>query len=278
MDDVLKLRDYLYDKTGLYLPDGRRYLFEGQFLKCMETLGISSLTQYYSYLKSDENQKSALGQLINEIASNETSFFGDQTRFLAFKEIFLPELVANKINQADKKIRIWNAGCSSGDEAYAIAMVIHNLKETLLKDYTVTVWATDISTPILERAKGGFIRDYALQGIPQNYRDTYLFAKNGGFQVSDLLKPFVTFEYFNLDSNGESQKIVNEMDIIYCSHVLVRFDVKTRQKIIQAFYDALHEGGYLLLGYYESLHGIKNGFKHIHFTGGMGYRKLTNME
>ena len=90
MDDVLILRDYLYEKTGLYLPDGRRYLFEGQFLKCMEALGISSISQYISYLKSNGTQKSAIGQLINEIAGSETSFFGDDVRFRALQDIFLP--------------------------------------------------------------------------------------------------------------------------------------------------------------------------------------------
>jgi len=278
MDDVFQLRDYLYEKTGLYLPDGRRYLFEGQFLKCMEALGISSISKYFSYLKSSEGQKSALGQLINEIAGNETSFFGDQTRFRALEDIFLPDLVFTKEKLGIKKIRIWSAGCSSGEEAYAIAMVLDSLKDSLLKDWDIKIWATDINSPILERAKLGHYEDYSLQGIPSNFKASYLKSNGSGVEITQALKQYVDFEYFNLNGNGQDSKIVSEIDIIYCSNVLIRFDLAIRQKIIQNFYDALNERGYFLLGYYESLHGLKNGFRHVHFTGGMCYRKITNGE
>ena len=278
MDDVLKLRDYLYEQTGLYLPDGRRYIFEGQFLKCMEALGISSLAQYYSYLRTGADSKSALGQLINEIAGSETSFFGEQTRFRALKEILIPEIITRKGRLGSRELKIWNAGCASGEEAYALAMVLHSMQGTVLADWQAKVWATDISVPILKRAKLGVFQDYVVQGIPLEMKNTYLQPENGGVKVVDTLKRLVEFENYNFNGNGQDKKIINEIDIIYCSNVLIRFEAATRREIVKTFHDALCEGGYLLLGYYESLHGIKNGLLHVHFTGGMGYRKLNSME
>lgn len=277
MDDVLKLRDYLYEKAGLYLPDGRRYIFEGQFLKCMEALGIATMSQYYSFLTSNQNQKSAIGQLVNEIAGNETSFFGDEVRFRALQDIFLPEIVSRKSALGERRLRIWSAGCSSGEEAYAVAMVLHSLKDSLLKDWDGKVWATDMSTPILEKAKTGLYQEFALHGIPAEYREAYLQSQGSGLRVSEVLKRYVDFQYHDLETSIMEANIASSFDIVYCSNVLVRFDVHTRGRIIQNFYDALCEGGYLLLGYYESLNGLNNGFYHIHFTGGMGYRKLTDI-
>ena len=135
MDDVLRLRDLVYQETGMFFPDEKQYYFESRFTKRVQALGLKSFGEYLLFLKNGSGRKDELNLLMNELTINETSFFRNRPQFTALEKTILPEIVKAKEGTALKRLKIWSAGCSSGEEVYTLAMIASELKSTLLKDW-----------------------------------------------------------------------------------------------------------------------------------------------
>ena len=208
MDDILKLRDYIYDKTGMYFPDGRRYFFEGQILKRMESLGMPTVAKYFTHLQSGDNHEALFGQLVNEVTVSESTFFGDEKRLRALKDIFLPNIINFKHQNENKKVRIWSVGCSSGEEAYVAAMIVHQLQNDLDDEWDLRIWATDTNIPLLEKAKRGIYEEFTTRGIPDSFREMYLIPSFNGINVSEKIKPFIYFEQVGLKHANDCLQFV----------------------------------------------------------------------
>ena len=276
MDEVFKLRDLIYEETGMYFPDEKKYYFENRFQRRMKVLGVSSFAGYFNYLKNESSRSDELHKLINELAVNETSFFRNQPQFSALQDLVLPELAQSKADIGLKRLKIWSAGCSSGEEAYTIAMILDTMNSDLLKDWHVEVRGTDISKRVIERAREGVYHPYAVRNVPEAYKKKYFDVTGDDYKVKDCLRKYVRFTHFNLNDDM-SMVFMKGFDIVFCRNVLIYFDIESKKRVIQHFFNSLVVGGYLFIGFSESLFGISDRFKLIHFPGGMVYRKVAHI-
>ncbi len=276
MNDILKLRDLVYKETGMYFPDEKRYYFESRFLRRIEALGLSNFTEYIQYLTNGNGRRDEFHNLMNELTINETSFFRNKPQFKALESLVLPEILKAKENAAFKSLKIWSAGCSSGEEAYSIAMVLNELSQGPLAGWKLEIRGTDISKRVLEIAQAGVYSEYPVRNMPEDYKKKYIEEQNGKYLVKDNLKKFVRFTHLNLNDDM-AMVFMKGFDIIFCKNVLIYFDLESKKRVIQHFFNSLSLGGYLFIGFSESLFGVNDRFKLIHYPGGMVYCKVAHI-
>ena len=276
MSDVFKLRDLVYEETGMYFPDEKRYYFESRFQRRMEAMGHTSFLQYYQFLKIGNGRREELYKLMSELTINETSFFRNAAHFTVFQNLVVPEIVKMKEGQMVKRLRIWSAGCSSGEEPYTLAMILNEMRKGILKGWTFEIHATDISDSILEIAKKAVYLDNAVKNMPEYYRDKYFVHTDHTWSVVDMVKRDVRFSNLNL-SDDMAMVFQKGFDVILCKNVLIYFSLDSKKRVLQHFFNNLNSGGYLFVGFSESLFGIANRFSLIRFPGGMMYRKMVHV-
>jgi len=274
MDDVLKLRDYLYETTGMYFPDSKRYFFESRFARRLQALRLNSFQEYLRYLMTDPGREEEFRRLVQEVTINETSFFRNVPQLRALTGLVLPEIMAIKKKLHFKKLRIWSAGCSSGEEAYTIAMMILDAFPSLLSEWQLEIVGTDINEEMIQKAKEGIYGEYTMRNVPPSFRKRYFTKENRGYRVSAELRKLVHFAVFNL-MDDLAMVFLKKFDVIFCRNVLIYFDTNSKKRVVEHFYNNLQDYGYLFLGHSESLFGISNKFKLIHFPGGMAYKKVV---
>ena len=170
MNELLRLRDLIYEKTGMYFPDEKSYWFEGRFSRRMKALGIPSYRDYFKHLSNGDGGRKEFIKLMDELTINETSFFRNKPQFNAFERIILPELLKTKQKSAIQRLKIWSAGCSSGEEAYTLAMIIDNFSDIDLDGWKVEIHGTDISERVLRLAERGVYNEYSVKNMPEAYQ------------------------------------------------------------------------------------------------------------
>ena len=276
MSDIFALRDLVYQETGMYFPNEKRYYFESRFLRRMEALGITSFLEYMKYLKNGSARRDEFHSLMNELTINETSFFRNKPQFNALRSVVLPEIIKAKSNNAVKSLKIWSAGCSSGEEVYSIAMIIDQLSADVLAGWRIEVRGTDISKRVLEIAEKGVYSEYPVRNMPEEYKNKYIESVNGSYQINDVLKKYVRFSHLNLNDDM-AMVFMKNFDIIFCKNVLIYFDLESKKRVIQHFFNSLVLGGYLYIGFSESLFGVNDRFKLIHYPGGIVYCKVAHI-
>lgn len=276
MNDIFKLRDLVYEETGMYFPDEKRYYFESRFLRRMEALGFTSFMDYIRHLKNGNNRREEFNSLINELTINETCFFRNRPQFKALQELVLPEIIMAKQNNTVKNLKIWSAGCSSGEEAYSIAMILEEMRSGTLANWNVEVRATDISKRVLGIAQKGVYSEYPVRNMPENYRTKYIESVNGCYKIKDGLKKYIRFSHLNLNDDM-GMVFMKGFDIIFCKNVLIYFNLESKKRVIQHFFNSLALGGYLFIGFSESLFGVNDRFKLIHYPGGIVYCKVAHI-
>jgi len=270
---IWQIRDYIYKASGMYFPEHRRFFLESRCKRRMEALGIQSFEEYYRYLTRPDVRRQELQALLNEVTINETSFFRNQPQFDALRHIFLPEIANRKGSIGFKRLKIWSAGCSSGEEPYSIAIVVHELKATLLQGWQIQILGTDINQTVLDKARQGIYTRYSFRNTPPHMISRYF--KNlgdGRFELDPAIRRMVEFKNMNL-IDEMAILFMKGFDIIFCRNVLIYFDLAAKKHTIQHFYNALLDEGLLFIGHSESLFGVNDQFKMVHFPGGMAYKK-----
>jgi chemotaxis protein methyltransferase CheR len=267
------LRDFIYNFCGIYFHTGRKYFLESRLARRMEVRGLKDYADYYKLLRSAAEGPGEIKQLLIEITTNETCFFRNTQQIAALERQFLPELVETKKKIGFKKLRIWSAGSSSGEEAYTFAMILLEKRATLLKDWVIEIVGTDISDKVLAQAKEGIYNNYSVRNMSEFYRKKYFKEEPAGsFAIAPEVKKLVTFSSLNLFDDSR-MVFMKSFDIIICSNVLIYFDAPAKAKIVQHYYNNLQPYGYFFLGQSESLHSVNDKFKTIHFPGGFAYKK-----
>lgn len=266
-EEFALFRSYIYEKVGISLSDQKTTLVKGRLNKRLHHLGLQSFKEYYDYLVSD-NSGDELTFFVNAISTNVTSFFRETTQW-SWLEGYLPELIASK---KDKKIRIWSAGCSSGEEPYTILMFL----QTHLPDFEswdIKILATDISSKVLSHAIAG---EYDAKNIEQLSKNvvTRAFDKlhvegQIKYKVRPFLKEKVLFRKYNLITDPFFFK--NRFDMIFCRNVMIYFDDINRQQLVSRFAQLLPKGSPLFLGSSESLTTHKDTLK---LLGSSIYKKI----
>lgn len=269
--DFEQLRDFIYNICGMYFHTTKKYFLESRLARRMEAVNLKTHQEYYQLLKSSKGTEE-LKYLMDEITTNETYFFRNVPQLNALENKLLPEIVETKNKMGFKKLRIWSAASSSGEEAYTMAMILNEKRSTLLKDWIIEIVGTDINETVVAQAKEGVYNAYSVRNIPDVYKRKYIREEGGKFILSPEVKKFVTFNKLNLYDDNK-MIFMKTFDIIFCANVLIYFDTASKSKVVQHFYNNLQPYGYFFVGQSESLHGVNDKFKTVHFPGGFAYKK-----
>ena len=255
------MRDLIYDHFGINLTEQKRSLLVGRLQKEIRTLGFTSFKDYYNYLISDKTGQ-ALSTLVNFISTNYTFFSREKAHFDYFTSTALPNMIERIKKRNERQLRIWCAGCSSGQEAYMLAMLVFDYFGKEYGSWDAGILATDISVPVLEKARAGIYLDEQIKLLPKKF--IYSYFKNlgqGEWAINEKLKKEITFRRFNLMNNKFPFK--KPFQIIFCRNVMIYFDQPTRDALIKNFHQSLEPDGYLFIGHSESLGRSQNLFNYI---------------
>ncbi len=271
-EQFLQLRDFIYEKSGIYFADSKKSLLESRLTYRLKAYNFTDYEKYYYLLKYDPQAGKELRALYDTITTNETSFFRSPPQIEAFAEKALPDVMARRQRSGEKTLRIWSAGCSTGEEAYTLGIVLKEVLKDTLREWDIRICASDISEKALRSAKQATYNEYALRSVPAEIRQRYFKAENSQFVVADEIRALVELQFLNFMDSSRMQ-LMKGFDIIFCRNVLIYFDDAARKKIVSHLYDNINPGGYLFIGHSESLHNITRAFKLVHFPGALGYKK-----
>ncbi|GAK55817.1 MCP methyltransferase, CheR-type [Candidatus Vecturithrix granuli] len=264
------LRDFIWEKSGLYFESTKRQYFWRRVQNRMRLLDCFDGKEYYRILRSDTSE-TELRELLNVLTTTETYFFRNEPQLRAFQEEILPEMLRRKRAQGDCYLRFWSAGCSSGEEPYTLGMI---LREHLpqIEQWNITVVGTDINTRMVQKAQEGVYHVRSLRETPDRYRAKYFTVEGDQYRLHDVIKKMVTFRVGNL-MHAEDASLMHNVDCIFCRNVLIYFNVESCQKVITMFYETMATQGYLLLGHSESLYRISAIFKLMKLKHSLVYYK-----
>jgi chemotaxis protein methyltransferase CheR len=268
-----QIRDLVYKVSGMYKAEEKLYLLADGCGRRMKQLGAKSPLEYWDHLTAHPSRDGELRQLLNEITIGETCLFRRQPQLDALRKIILPEIVMDKAKETPKRLRIWSAGCSTGEESYTLAMSVLEESDRLLKGWTVEIIATDLNDRSVETAKAGIYGDYALRSTPDYFKRKYFSpVDEKKMQVRPEVKKLTTFSRLNLQDDSK-MLFMKAMDLVFCCNVLIYFDGASKAKVINHFFGNLNFGGYFFLGTAESLMKLNDQFHLVHFPGTIAYWK-----
>lgn len=263
------LSDFIYQNSGLRYDETQKFILQKRLSARVRELKLESFEKYYYYLVYHPNREAELEAIFDLITTNETYFFREERQLKAFTEDIIPEIVQEKKDQ--KSLRIWSAGCSSGEEAYTISMLCNEIDS--LKGWDVDIFASDISQRVVQTARRGLYGEASFRSTDEQKRQHY-FDKTpeGKYRIKEDLRQMVTFGKLNL-LDDQKTGIFGELDVIFCRNVIIYFDVTAKKKVIENFYKKLRKNGFLLLGHSESLLSLSTKFKLRHMKHDMVYQK-----
>ncbi|HEX2927855.1 MAG TPA: protein-glutamate O-methyltransferase CheR [Ruminiclostridium sp.] len=252
-----QLSEYIEYNYGIHLKPEKRTLLMGRLQNVLLSLDIDNFTDYYNHVISDHTESSE-SILIERITTNHTFFMREAEHFDYYKSKALPYLVENVKN---KDLRIWSAGCSSGEEPYTLAMINRDFFGNEKLFWDTKILATDISQKVMDIAQKGIYSEQELASLPVHWRTNY-FKKYDTlyFMLKDQIKEDVLFRKFNLMENFPFKK---KFHVIFCRNVMIYFDSNTKNELIKKFYNSLEYGGYLFIGHSESISRDKTGFRYV---------------
>jgi len=268
-EDFRLLRDLIKDYCGIYFDDPSRYILERRLSRRLEQRQLENFRDYYRFLLYDRARDEELSVIMDNLTVNETYFFREQSQLRAFSEEILAEL--KEARRKEKKIRIWSAGCSSGEEPYTLAMLALE-KGLPARGFEVEIVGSDINQRVLQAARKGIYRRNSFRSIDDYYLKKYFEEEDGCFRIKDIVKRHVNFSCLNL-LDPVKMKLMGTVDVVFCRNVLIYFHTGARKKVIGSFYERLHENGYLLLGHAESLINISTAFVLKHLKHDVVYQK-----
>ena len=269
----LKIRDMIYQVSGIYQPEEKLYLLASRCTRRMSAVKVNTPAEYLEHLTVRGNRENELRLLLNEITIGETYMFRSPPQLEALRNVILPQIRAAKSALGFKRLHLWSAGCSTGEEPYTLAMFLLEEGQKLLAGWTFDILATDLNDNSLTAARAGIYGDYALRSTSELLRRKYFKpCDEKRLQATEQLKSVIRFERVNLNDDSK-MTFLKGLDLIFCCNVLIYFDLASKRKVMQHFYSNLLPGGYLFLGHAESLYQVDDRFHLVHFPGTIGYWK-----
>ena len=267
-DETRLLVEAIQEHCGVTLSINSGFFLERRLSPRLEALGLSSYLDYYQYLRYDPAGPREMEELIERITTHETYFFREQYQLEAFSEEILPKLAERLDRQ--RRIQVWSAGCSTGEEVYTIAMLL--LESGLFKGWNIRVMGSDISRKVLATARAAVYGENSFRTTSALLRRKYFVEANGRWTVRDDVRSMCSFGQLNLVST-ERFRVLGPQDVIFCRNVLMYLSQEARHRVVEAFYDRLTPGGFLLLGHSESLLNVTTRFDLAHLQKDLVYRK-----
>jgi chemotaxis protein methyltransferase CheR len=270
--ELVRIRDLVYQVAGIFHPDTKLRLLLDRCASRMKELKVATLREYFEHLTVKPTRQIELVALLNEITIGETCFFRSRPQLEALQQVVLPKIIEAKSKLPVRRFRIWSAGCSTGEEPYTLSMVLQEESQRSLKGWSVEVLATDLNERSLTEAKNAIYGTYSTRYLTEYYRQKYFTPVGDQLQVQSSVRNGVVFSRLNL-SDEAGMTFMKSMDVIFCCNVLIYFDLASKRRVIQHFYNNLLPHGYLFLGHSESLYGVNDEFRLIHLPGATAYTK-----
>ncbi len=270
-EDFLLFQEFLHEKAGMFFAENKQYLVENRLVKRMGELGIKSYRDYFYHVKYDTSLKE-FNTLMDLVTTNETSFFRNEPQLISFADEVLPKLIAEKReNRATRSLKVWSAGCSTGEEPYTLAMLISE-KVASLAGWNTEIIASDISEEVLGKARKGEYSGLTLRNVSPDILRRYYDQDGDNYRVKASVKSMVRFCHMNLN-DPRQLSTQSGFDIIFCRNVMIYFSDEVKKELVRGFYNALRPGGYFYIGHAETLHGISKAFKLAYFKNALVYHK-----
>lgn len=236
-------------------------------------LGFTSFGPYVDLLRNDTQGRRELEEALELVTTHETYFFRQDYQLRSFRDQVLPELKSR--SEGSKRLAIWSAGCSSGEEAYTIAILIHS--SGLFQNWEVRILGSDISKRCIAAARKGVYSGGSFRTMPRDLRRAYFVDTDEGSSPIAEVRDWCTFGQLNL-AQTDRAAVVGQVDAIFCRNVLIYLDNETRRRVIAMLHDRLSPGGFLMLGHSESLLNVTSDFVPVHLAEDIVYRKPLTLE
>lgn len=246
----------IYKKTGLHYEYNKKYFVEKRIIQHAELLQLNSLNEYYMHLKFGTDP-SEFYQLINDLTVNETYFFRDFPQLRNFAEEVLP--IVEKRKMGSKKMKIWCAACSTGEEAYTLSIILKEMLDEPAK-WDIQILASDINSEVLQSAKAGIYDSRAIKDVPLSYLEKYFRKRQDKYLINHDIRQSVSFLRINL-MDARARSSITGCDFIFCRNCLIYFDDLSRKSVVMSFYESLSPEGFLFLGHSESVGRITSSFR-----------------
>jgi chemotaxis protein methyltransferase CheR len=251
VEQFQRLSQQIYQKLGLYFDERKIYFLKKRVEKRMEVLGILDPRDYVFMVSYADKDGSEMQALANLVTTNETYMFREYDQLQAFANHCLPEVLSAKQARGDRSLRIWSAGCSSGEEPYTLAMIVQDVFPQA-QSWDCEIVATDIDENMLRRVAAARYGARSVGDVPAEYRDKYLAQDGEEWVVRKRTAALVNARHLNL-SDRMAMRSMRGFDFIFCRNVLIYFDDLSRKAVVDHFYNALNKGGYIFLGHSESV-------------------------
>lgn len=254
-EEIKLITKYIYDISGIYLDDSKKYLLETRLNGIAEEQGCTNYQEFYNKAKADAT-KSIERRIVDAISTNETLFFRDTGPFQLLQHKIIPELIdarASKSSMLKTSLKIWSAASSTGQELYSVAIVLQELLKDLSK-YSIKLLGTDISDAAIAQASSGKYNKFEIErGLARDKLTKYFSPMGQTWKVNDHLRSMVNFRKFNLMSTFSG---IGKFDLVLCRNVAIYFTLEDRKKLFNKIADVLEPDGYLIIGSTESLTGV----------------------
>jgi chemotaxis protein methyltransferase CheR len=271
---LIKIRDLIYRTSGIFHAENKFYLLATRARRRMNAIGCSTFNDYFDQLTTRPDRDAEMRNLLNEITIGETYFFRSQSTTDAVSKIILPKLMAQTAKQSFKKLRVWSAGCSTGEESYTLSILLYENLTRRFKDWSFEITATDLNENSIAKCREGVYVEYAVRNLNPQMRTKYFTQEGTQYRVKEEVRAGVKFDRLNLQDQSK-MLFMKGFDLIFCCNVLIYFDGASKKRTVEHFYNGLIPGGYFFLGECETLFGIYDKFRLVHFPGTTGYLKAV---
>jgi chemotaxis protein methyltransferase CheR len=266
-----KLRDIIYDRSGIHFQDNKKYLLESRLGRRIMELEMDDYNQYITFITIGPYRDDEFQEMFNRITINETSFFRNEPQLQVFEDLALSDMIESR--SSSKRLRIWSAACSSGEEPFTLAMLIHQSLGIRLADWRLEILGTDISERALNIASEGIYSSYSIRTSPKIMVDRYFKEQGSHYVLDPEIHSMASFEQLNLkDKLGAKRH--GKWDVIFCRNVLIYFDDEMKKSVLQMFCNQLQPDGWLFLGHSESIRGLDVPLEQVNAPQGFCYRKI----
>lgn len=265
-DEFLLIRDLIFDYCGIYMPESVKFVVERRLRGRLDVFSVRTFRDYYRAVKYGRDRVQELDEVVDLITTNETYFFREPHQLQAFTDEIIPLLLKGR--PRGDAIRIWSAGCSSGEEPYTIAMLLAEMH----MDAGFEIFGSDISRKVLRMARKGTYREASFRETNPRLRERFFTPAGKEYQIDEKIRSSVNFGHLNLMDEA-SLALVANVDVVFCRNVMIYFSKESRSRLLQSFYSKMRPGGYLLLGHSESLVNVTTNFEIVALKNDIVYRK-----
>ncbi len=270
VEEFRLIRELILKYCGVMLTDEQRSHTERRLRERLVALGLRDFRAYYRYLRFDPAGVTEVEDAAEAITTHETYFLREEYQLNAFRSEILPQLYESRA--ASRRLAIWSAGCSTGEEAYTLAMLL--LDAGIPRGWDVRIFGSDLSRRVISHARRGTYGPSSFRACPERYRRAYFNATSEGLSISGEVRSLCHFVQLNL-IDAARVALIGRIDAVFCRNVLIYLEPTARRSVIEQFYRRLLPGGYLLLGHSESLLGTTTSFEPVMLSTDLVYRRSS---